>query len=72
MSSGYRALKAQASLVGGHVAWPPHLLGSGVVAQSHSRAEVAEAWGGCLQGSRNLVFPVFEKKKKKSTEFFKD
>lgn len=59
MSPGCRALKAQAFLVGVHVAWPPHLLGSGVVAQSHSRAEVAEAWGGCLQESRNLVFPFF-------------
>lgn len=36
MSPGCRALKAQASLVGGLVASPPHLLGAGVVAQSHS------------------------------------
>lgn len=62
MSLGCRALMAQASLVDGHVASSLLLLGAGVVAQSHSRAEVGEAWGDCLQGSRNLVFPFFKKK----------
>lgn len=47
MSPGCRALKAQASLVGGRVASSLLLLGAGLVAQSHStqRVEVGETWG---------------------------
>lgn len=62
MSPGCRALKAQASLVDGHVASSLLLLGAGMVAQSHSRGKVGEAWGDCLEGSRNLVFAFFKKK----------